>query len=150
MEPDKKRPRCVIRRIKPDDFPAAATISADAMMDDELMKVICPKRREYYSHFRDGFLRRLRTRYWKPGNVIFVAVTIPDDDENTAGHTSDEKIVGVCGWERSGKGLEARSWMDENDRWWSSTICRPFSLTHTQHPLSKADNALYGIYVFRC
>ncbi|KAI1945161.1 hypothetical protein LOZ57_004459 [Ophidiomyces ophidiicola] len=96
-----------------------------AMMDDDLMEVLCPRRKEYPEHFRKEFLRRIRGGSVQPGMVCFVAVTDPGDDKD-GGNAG--KIVGYCVWKRRGSGPDARKWQKENEGAMNKIYARYYSL----------------------
>ncbi|KAK2877095.1 hypothetical protein FQN49_001418 [Arthroderma sp. PD_2] len=118
----KRRPAYTIRRIKPADFPTVAAILANAMKDDDLCKAVFPRREEYYYHFLDGFVRRTKSRYWRPGCVMYVAVTVPDED----GCSNNEKVVGHATWRRTGSSPAAQAWIAENEGYWNGMSCLVF------------------------
>lgn len=84
------------------DLPAIANVAAQAMFDDELFALICPKRHEYYSDYRDGFLRRVQDKLPLPGWVVVVAVD--------AG-----QVAGYSVWERIGNTGSAKRWKEGKD-----------------------------------
>lgn len=94
----------LLRHALLQDLPSIADVAAQAMFDDELFAVICPKRHEYFSDYRDGFLRRLQVKLSSPGWVIMVA-------ENA------DLVVGYGVWERTGDSPSAKRWMDLKDGW---------------------------------
>ncbi|KAF7588124.1 hypothetical protein BBP40_006157 [Aspergillus hancockii] len=49
------------------DLPRIAEVAAQSMLDDELFAFLCPRRREFYSDYRQSFLRRLRGKLTSPG-----------------------------------------------------------------------------------
>jgi hypothetical protein len=90
------------------------------MLDDELFEYLCPRRKEYYSHFRDFFLRRQKMRLSTPGWVLRVAVT--DAGDWGTEHKGGE-IVGYAAWERIGNDPAALKWKSENSGWGNSMFC---------------------------
>lgn len=102
------------------DLPYIAEVAAKAMLDDELFAFLCPRRREFYSDYRQAFLRRLRTKLRTPGWVIIVAVANPATDTVD---TESGPIVGYCVWERIGETAEesTRQWKEtQHEGWWTS------------------------------
>lgn len=89
----------LLREAVLQDLPFIADVAAQAMFDDELFDIICPKRHEYYSDYRDGFMRRLQVKLATPGWVVMVA-------ENSG------LVVGYSVWERIGDTKSARRWME--------------------------------------
>lgn len=108
-----------LRLAVPADLPRIADVAAQAMLRDEVFAIICPKRREYYSDYRDSFLRRLRLKLACPGWVIVVAVV---DDASD----SDEYLVGYSVWERIGDSEPARRWKESKEGRWSGEHCNSF------------------------
>ncbi|PGH06100.1 hypothetical protein AJ79_06634 [Helicocarpus griseus UAMH5409] len=104
-----------LRPLSVSDLPAAASLVADAMRDDEIWQYLCPARMEYYSHYRDSFLRRMKLRLSKPGWVTYVAVTDADDEGEPISSHGGGKIVGYAAWERDGNSPAARKWRGKND-----------------------------------
>ncbi|KAE8153651.1 acyl-CoA N-acyltransferase [Aspergillus avenaceus] len=92
-----------LRLAVPQDLPFIAEVAAQAMLNDELFAFLCPRRKDYYSDYRRGFLRRLRTKLKAPGWVIVVAVV------NSPAYPSTDSmhIVGYSVWERIGESTEA-------------------------------------------
>lgn len=71
------------------DLPDCATISRNAMFDDNLTKYVAPYRHSHPECLRKGILRRTKKRYYG-GDIILVAVT-DDKDAEWDGH---EKVIG--------------------------------------------------------
>lgn len=92
----------LLREAVLQDLPFIADVAAQAMFDDELFDVICPKRHEYYSDYREGFMRRLQVKLATPGWVVMVA-------ENSG------LVVGYSVWERIGDTKSARRWMESKE-----------------------------------
>ncbi|KAA8650288.1 hypothetical protein EYZ11_001347 [Aspergillus tanneri] len=102
-----------LRPAKLQDLSFIAEVAAQAMLDDELFIFLCPLRKEFYSDYRSGFLRRLRTKLTSPGWVIIVA-------EDTPTATSGEmSIVGYAAWERirESGGDPTSPWKESG--WWA-------------------------------
>ncbi|KAB8263599.1 acyl-CoA N-acyltransferase [Aspergillus pseudonomiae] len=98
------------------DLPAIAEVAAQSMLDDELFAFLCPRRREYYSDYRQSFLRRLRAKLTSPGWVVIVAVAERSMDADSC------PILGYCVWERIGDTAEesTKQWKEtSNSGWWA-------------------------------
>ncbi|KAK2751089.1 hypothetical protein FQN57_000164 [Myotisia sp. PD_48] len=130
---DNERPTCIIRRIKPADFPATALVSARSMMDEDAYQITAPKREEHFDHFLNGFYRRLVARYWQPGSVVCVAVTESDEGE---------KIIGHAAWQRIGNTPTAKAWKRERRGWWSRLQFLRCRITNLVYNLFRLDKSI--------
>ncbi|KAE8343065.1 hypothetical protein BDV24DRAFT_161883 [Aspergillus arachidicola] len=101
------------------DLPSIAEVAAQSMLDDELFAFLCPRRREFYSDYRQSFLRRLRAKLKSPGWVVIVAV----GNSGTRSVEADSwPILGYCVWERIGDTAEesTKRWKEtSNNSWWT-------------------------------
>ena len=101
------------------DLPKIANVAAQAMFDDELFDLICPKRHEYYSDYREGFMRRVQDKLALPGWVVVVA-----EDAGL--------VVGYSVWERIGDTGSAKRWKEGKD----GLRNREYLRTHVRSQLS--------------
>lgn len=101
-----------IRPFAPIDHNAVADFTADAMLNDEVVRVIWPSRRQQFDRYRTGFLFSLRQKHAMAGVVSFVAET----DVGDAGPDSkgvDQVggiVVGRVTFQRLGKSAVAKAW----------------------------------------
>lgn len=106
-------------RIRPatlEDLPLVADILAQAMLHEEVSTFLHPKRRQYFSHYRDSLLRRLKQQNVTPGWVLCVAVQreIFRPTENGEG-----LIMGCCAWERIGQDKHTKKWRQPKGGFWN-------------------------------
>ncbi|KAE8378643.1 acyl-CoA N-acyltransferase [Aspergillus bertholletiae] len=94
------------------DLPSIAEVAAKSMLDDELFAFLCPRRREFYSDYRQSFLRRLRAKLTSPGWVVIVAVA---NSPTRPADTDSWPIIGYGVWERIGETAE------ESTKQWKET-----------------------------
>ncbi|ODH46738.1 hypothetical protein GX48_07194 [Paracoccidioides brasiliensis] len=107
-----------IRPLLAADLPDAASVVADAMLDDEVWQYLSPRRMEYYDNYRASFVRRLKIRLLTPGYVTYVAVADPPNDiEGFTGQVQErgDKVVGYAAWVREGTSPAARKWRRNNE-----------------------------------
>jgi hypothetical protein len=78
-----------IRKAKLSDTADMATVASNAMLDDEFVAWLCPRRRENFDSFRNGFLSRTKKRILT-GFTVLVMVT----DEEDLEWEGTEKVVG--------------------------------------------------------
>lgn len=112
-------PSVHIRRATRMDFSAISAICAEAMMDDDIFAPFYPRRREYFSDFRDEFLRQVKLWSVTPGYVLQVAISAGASPEDQGGmqkrrEFGTEKVVSFCAWERRGENATSRDWREEN------------------------------------
>ena len=107
-----------LRLAEERDLPACAELAAQAMLDDELFAITCPKRHEFYADYRDSFFQRHRLKFLSPGYVFVVAV---EEFENIPDFNGDreDRIVGYAAWERTGEDPAAQQWKSPNEGWWN-------------------------------
>ena len=95
-----------IRPIQPAEFSTLASVAASSFSNDELFRWTNPYKEQYPGYFRQSFLRKLKSRYWSRGFVIYVAVLdVADEARMHEGRT-----IGYAVWERQGKDEVARKW----------------------------------------
>ncbi|KIW12302.1 hypothetical protein PV08_09579 [Exophiala spinifera] len=78
-----------VRPGKAQDLPDCATISRNAMFDDNLTAYVAPHRHNHPECLRQGILRRAKKRFYG-GDTLWVAVT----DDNDADWDGHEKVIG--------------------------------------------------------
>lgn len=107
------------------DLPDLADLSAEAQFEDELTDFIVPYRRDYYTSYRNSFLRRMRARRLRPGWIYWVAETDEGDEPTTMQKQKGEKelggrVIGYAAWLREGQSPVARNWQKINEEWFIS------------------------------
>ncbi|KAL1967447.1 hypothetical protein VTN77DRAFT_3232 [Rasamsonia byssochlamydoides] len=129
-------------RIRPatlEDLPRVADLLAQAMLYDEVSAFLYPKRLQYYAHYRDSLLRRLRQQNVTPGWVLCVAVQreIFRPADNREG-----LIVGYCAWERIGRDRHARKWQQSKGGFWNGLERTLLSMTEHYYSILGLDKSL--------
>ncbi|KAI9823386.1 MAG: hypothetical protein M1826_007742 [Phylliscum demangeonii] len=99
-----------IRPLQPTDFPAAASISAEAFWDDEQFSWRCPGKAQFPEHFRQSILRLWKTRARTPGCVVIIAET----DERDPDWQGEPEVIGGAIWQRHGQSAAAKGWQRES------------------------------------
>ena len=95
-----------IRLINPADFSTTASVAVSSFSNDELFRWTNPYINQYPEHFRQFFLRKLKSRYWLPGCVIYVAVL----DEADEARLHEGRVIGYAVWVRQGESDVAKKW----------------------------------------
>ena len=107
-----------IRPFLPSDFPAAATVVAAAMQDDELFVFLCPYRNANPESFRQYHLRSLQKRYYSGDQMIRVAEVESLDTISPNDAMERKTIVGLVIYSRRGVSdnvkllMKKQSWLD--------------------------------------
>ncbi len=107
------------------DLPDLADLSAESQFEDEIMEFIAPYRRDYYTSYRNAFLRRMRTRSLRPGWFFWVAETDEGDEPTASQKQRGEnepggRVIGYAAWLREGESPVARNWQRMNEEWFTS------------------------------
>ena len=107
------------------DLPDLADLSAETQIDDEIIEFIAPYRRDCYTSYRNGFLRRMYGRCLRPGWIFWVAETDEGDQPTMMQQQKGEtelggRVVGYAAWLREGQSTVARNWQRMNEEWFTS------------------------------
>ena len=98
------------------DLPAAASVGAAAMQEDELFTYLCPYRKDYPESFRQYFFRNLKTRYCSDDHIMWVAEIAWPDTAQRNGRRRE--VVAYTAYSRKSPNKDAmvisreKSWLD--------------------------------------
>ncbi|KIW94529.1 uncharacterized protein Z519_04505 [Cladophialophora bantiana CBS 173.52] len=99
-----------VRPARVTDLADLATIGRDAMFDDELTVFLAPYRHQHPECLRQGFLRRVKKRFYD-GHLVLAAVS----DENDFWWDGEEKVVGYLSAtstrQQKEEEMEKKSWL---------------------------------------
>ena len=107
-----------LRLAEEQDLPTCAEVAAQAMLDDELFAITCPKRHEFYADYRASFFQRHRMKFLSPGYVFVVAV---EDSESVldSSISQEDRVLGYAVWERIRDDAAAQQWKSPKEGWWN-------------------------------
>lgn len=114
-----------LRPMQLSDISDVTNLSAETQLEDEVVAFVAPHRHQYYTSYRNGYVRRYHARRLKPGWIYWVAETDEGDEPTVLQKRKGEKelggrVVGYAAWTRVGKSPVARNWQKINEGWFTS------------------------------